>query len=192
MKGSAFPSSGKAGPFSYFYNHACKKPENRNGLRYALLSLSSVTAANAFIRRQTHGKVTTGENMAKYSDFLTYCVFGFLATLVNMGSYHLLYDAAGISNVISTALAWLAAVTFAFFTNKFIVFRNRGMKASQVARELSMFYSARFSTGVIDIVFMFITVDVLSLSPLVCKFISNLIQGIINYLAGKLIIFRKR
>ena len=133
-----------------------------------------------------------GGGMAKYSDFLTYCVFGFLATLVNMGTYHLLYDTASLSNVAATVLAWFTAVTFAFFTNKFIVFKNRGMKAIQVVRELAMFYSARFSTGVIDVVFMFITVDLLTFPPLVCKFLSNIIQGIINYLAGKLIIFRKK
>ena len=45
---------------------------------------------------------------------------------------------------------------------------------------------------IIDVVFMFITVDLMTLPPLACKFISNIIQGIINYLAGKLIIFRKK
>ena len=52
------------------------------------------------------------EKMAKYSDFFTYCVFGFLATLVNMGTYHLLYDTASLSNVAATVLAWFTAVTF--------------------------------------------------------------------------------
>ena len=122
--------------------------------------------------------------MAKYLDFLTYCVFGFLATLVNMGTYHLLYDTVSLSNVAATVLAWFTAVTFAFLTNKFIVFKNRGMKVIQIMRELA--------TGIIDVAFMFITVDLLTLAPLMCKFISNIVQGMINYLAGKLIIFRKK
>ena len=112
--------------------------------------------------------------MAKYSDFLTYCVFGFLATLVNMGTYHLLYDTVSLSNVAATVLAWFTAVTFAFLTNKFIVFKNRGMKVIQIMRELAMFYSARLFTGIIDVAFMFITVDLLTLAPLMCKFISNI------------------
>lgn len=103
--------------------------------------------------------------MAKYSDFLTYCVFGFLATLVNMGTYHLLYDTVSLSNVAATVLAWFTAVTFAFLTNKFIVFKNRGMKVIQIMRELAMFYSARLFTGIIDVAFMFITVDLLTLAP---------------------------
>lgn len=110
--------------------------------------------------------------MAKYSDFLTYCVFGFLATLVNMGTYHLLYDTVSLSNVAATVLAWFTAVTFAFLTNKFIVFKNRGLKVIQIMRELAMFYSARLFTGIIDVAFMFITVDLLTLAPLMCKFIS--------------------
>ena len=130
--------------------------------------------------------------MRIHKDFFIYCIFGAMATLVNMGSYELLYAKAGLANTPSVVIAWFLAVTFAFFTNKFIVFKNRGMKAIQVVRELAMFYSARFSTGVIDVVFMFITVDLLTFPPLVCKFLSNIIQGIINYLAGKLIIFRKK
>lgn len=66
------------------------------------------------------------------------------------------------------------------------------MKVIQIMRELAMFYSARLFTGIIDVAFMFITVDLLTLAPLMCKFISNIIQGMINYLAGKLIIFRKK
>ena len=63
--------------------------------------------------------------LAKYGDFLVYCVFGAMATAVNMLSYELLYSLWGLANVPSVALSWFLAVTFAFFTNRYIVFRRR-------------------------------------------------------------------
>lgn len=132
------------------------------------------------------------KNIRDYKDFFIYCIFGAMATGVNMISYHLLYNIAGIGNVISTFLAWFFAVTFAFFTNKFFVFVSFDRSLKTVTRELAGFFSCRISTGILDIVFMYITVDVLNLMPVLFKFISNLIVGIINYLAGKLLIFKKK
>ncbi len=132
------------------------------------------------------------KGIREYKDFIIYCIFGAMATGVNMVSYHLLYNIAGMGNVISTFLAWLFAVTFAFFTNKFFVFVSFDRSLKTVMMELIGFFSCRISTGVLDIIFMYITVDLLSLRPVLFKFISNLIVGIINYLVGKLVIFKKR
>lgn len=132
------------------------------------------------------------KSIREYRDFVIYCIFGAMATGVNMISYHLLYNIAGIGNVISTFLAWLLAVTFAFFTNKFFVFVSFDRSLKTVARELIGFFSCRISTGILDVAFMYITVDLLGLMPVLLKFISNLIVGIINYLAGKLVIFKKK
>lgn len=127
-------------------------------------------------------------------DFLLYCVFGAMATCVNMLSYELLYRILGIENVISVALSWFFAVTFAFFTNKYIVFKG---EKGEVMRhgffhELGYFYSCRAASGFLDVVIMFIAVDVLSYNHTLWKFISNLVVGICNYLAGKFFIFSKK
>ena len=128
-----------------------------------------------------------------FRDFFVYCIFGALATLVNMLSYELLYKRLGLMNVPSSALSWFLAVTFAFFTNKFIVFRAAGaredMKRS-LMDELGWFYACRASSGVLDVVIMFIAVDLLSLNHTLWKFISNLVVGLFNYIAGKFFIFR--
>ena len=62
--------------------------------------------------------------LKRHADFFVYCVFGAMATAVNMGSYEILYRIMGLVNVPSVALSWALAVTFAFFTNKYIVLRK--------------------------------------------------------------------
>lgn len=124
--------------------------------------------------------------------FLIYTVFGFMATLINMISYEILYAKLHIINVISVALSWFLAVTFAFFTNKYIVFREKGKKAKRsFLSELSYFYLCRILSGILDVIIMFIAVDLLDLNHTIWKFISNLAVGICNFLAGKLFIFKK-
>lgn len=66
--------------------------------------------------------------LKRHADFFVYCVFGAMATAVNMGSYEILYRIMGLANVPSVALSWALAVTFAFFTNKYIVFRKKDGK----------------------------------------------------------------
>ena len=126
----------------------------------------------------------------KDNDFLVYCVFGFMATAVNMLSYELLFRLAGMPNVPAVALSWVLAVTFAFFTNKFIVFRHEEGKKKSLVSQLGFFYLCRAASGLVDVVIMFVSVDIFALNHTVWKFISNLAVGVCNYLAGKFFIFR--
>ena len=96
----------------------------------------------------------------------------------------------GIYNVVSTFLAWFITVLFAFVTNKYFVYKSK--EGERIFKELLSFFSCRIGTGVFNIVWMFVTVDLLSWSPLWMKLLSALIVGIINYLVGKLMIFKKK
>ena len=127
-------------------------------------------------------------------DFIIYCIFGAMATAVNMLSYELLYSVLGIPNVIAVALSWFFAVTFAFFTNKYIVFKAKDEKERRFNffTELGYFYLMRLLSGILDVVIMYVAVDILSYNHTLWKFISNLAVGLCNYLAGKFFIFSKK
>ena len=122
--------------------------------------------------------------------FIRYCLVGALATALETGLYMLFYEVMGIPNVISVFVAWFLTVLFAFLTNKYFVYRSLGRK--DILKELLSFFSCRIGTGVYNIVWMFITVDVLSWNPLWMKLFSALIVGIINYVVGKVMIFKKK
>lgn len=129
----------------------------------------------------------------EYSDFLTYCIFGAMATGVNMLSYELFYRLLAWPNVPSTILSWLTAVSFAFVTNRLIVFRAKeGEKRRPIIQELGYFYLCRALSGVLDVILMFIAVDLMAWNHTLWKFISNLLMGLCNYLAGKFLIFRQK
>ena len=122
--------------------------------------------------------------------FIRYCLVGALATALETGLYMLFYEVMGIPNVISVFVAWFLTVLFAFLTNKYFVYRTPGRK--DILKELLSFFSCRIGTGVFNLLWMFITVDLLSLWPLLMKLLSALVVGIINYLVGKMMIFKKK
>lgn len=132
------------------------------------------------------------ELFIKYKSFISYAFFGVCTTLINMGAYHLLYNVAKIPNVPSTIIAWFLAVVFAFITNKLFVFDSKSFKMKVLLYELVSFFLSRVLTGVLDVVIMYVAVDVLVLNEMLFKFISNVIVIIINYILSRLVIFRKK
>ena len=127
----------------------------------------------------------------KYKSFILYVFFGALTTAVNIGTYMLCYNFTGIANVPSTIIAWVAAVLFAYITNKLFVFESRSFEFKVLCREMASFFGCRFLTGVMDVVIMYVSVDMLGSNSTVWKILSNVLVMIANYVASKLIIFKK-
>ncbi len=128
----------------------------------------------------------------KYRDFFVYMIYGAMATIINAGIYALLFQVVQISNVSSTIIAWIITLIFAFFTNKFFVYRSDEKRIKFVIKEFYQFFLCRALSGIFDVLFMYITVDILSLHPILMKLIAALFVGLINYYGGKLIIFKDR
>lgn len=91
----------------------------------------------------------------------------------------------------STVIAWTTAVLFAFITNKIWVFESKTYYANNLIREIAFFFVARIITGFIDVVIMYVAVDLLLFNPSLWKFISNITIIGLNYIASKLVVFRK-
>lgn len=126
----------------------------------------------------------------KHKQILLYLFFGVCTTLINTVAYALLYEYWEIANVASTILAWLAAVLFAFVTNKRFVFESRRKNLREQLLEFVSFFGCRIATGVLDVVIMYIAVDCMQWNSVVWKLISNIVVTVINYVASKLLIFR--
>lgn len=132
------------------------------------------------------------QKLKTYRALILYIVFGLLTTAVNMIVYGICYDSLEMSNVVSTIIAWLAAVVLAYATNKVWVFDSRSFAPKVILYELITFFGCRLLTGILDIIIMFIAVDVMAWSGIFFKFISNILVIILNYIASKLIIFAKK
>ena len=122
----------------------------------------------------------------KYKEIWLYILFGIATTLVNIIAYYSL-SRLGFSTAISTVLAWIVSVIFAFFTNRKYVFNAT---ENSVLKQILGFFSMRILTGVIDLLIMVIFVDVLSFNGLLIKLISNVLVIVLNYVFSKFFVFK--
>ena len=130
--------------------------------------------------------------LKKYKSFIAYGVFGVLTTVVNIAIYGFFYNTVGFSNTLSNVIAWIIAVAFAYLTNKVWVFGSTSWKWEVLKKEVVAFVSCRLATGILDIVIMYICVDVMQWNALLMKISSNVLVIILNYIFSKLVIFKKK
>ena len=129
--------------------------------------------------------------LAKYGDILSYLFFGGLTTAVNYAVYLPCFNWLELSAAASNAIAWAAAVLFAFLTNKPFVFKSHDWSAKTVWPEFAKFVSCRIGSGVLETVIIFVTVDLLSWNGNWMKLATSILVVILNYFASKLLVFRK-
>ena len=127
----------------------------------------------------------------KHWDILSYLFFGGLTTAVNYIVYYPLYNLCGLSATISNAIAWVAAVAFAYLTNKPFVFKSNDWSAKVVLPELTKFVVCRIGSGLAETAIIFITVDLANLNGNIMKLITSVLVVILNFVASKLVVFRK-
>jgi putative flippase GtrA len=123
---------------------------------------------------------------------ILYLIFGGLTTLVNIVVFWFCERVVGFSTAPANAIAWVLAVLFAFVTNKLFVFESKSMKAKIVLKELGSFVLARVISGGIDMGIVLVGVDVMHIDSLIVKIFSNIVVVILNYIASKFIIFKKK
>jgi putative flippase GtrA len=130
--------------------------------------------------------------MIKYKGLILYVIFGVLTTIINIATYAVCYRVIGIANVPSDIIAWVVGVAFAFITNKLYVFGSKSMDMKTLFPELTKFVAARLATGVLDVIIMYIGVDVMHGPDVILKVASNVIVIILNYVLSKLVVFKKQ
>lgn len=128
----------------------------------------------------------------KHWDIVIYLVFGVLTTFVNYAVYFPLYNAVGLSALLSNAVAWFAAVITAFLTNKPFVFKSNDWSFRVVVSELAKFLGSRLASGAAETVILFLTVDVLLIDGNIMKLVTGVLVVIFNYFASKFFVFTKR
>jgi len=127
----------------------------------------------------------------KYYDILVYLVFGVMTTAVNYIIYLPCYNLLGLSATVSNVIAWMVAVAFAYLTNKPFVFRSHDWSAKTVVPELTKFVGSRIASGALETAIIFVTVDCLLWNGNIMKLVTSVLVVIINYIASKLLVFRK-
>lgn len=129
--------------------------------------------------------------LEKYREVISYLFFGGMTTLVNYIVYLPCYNILHLSGALSNAIAWVAAVAFAYLTNKPFVFKSHDWSAKTVVPELTKFVGCRVGSGLVETAIIFMTVDLLRFNGNIIKILTSILVVILNYVASKLVVFRK-
>jgi putative flippase GtrA len=129
--------------------------------------------------------------LVKYKEVISYLVFGVLTTVVNLVVYFGCTSILGINYLIANGISWVAAVAFAYVTNRTWVFQSKVRGFSAILRQMAAFVGCRLISGGMDMAIMFISVSVIGIPDSFAKFMTQVVVVVLNYIFSKLIIFRK-
>lgn len=94
-------------------------------------------------------------------EVITYVIAGLLTTLVNLVAKFIFLNLLGIEENITTALAWIVAVAFAYVINNYWVFLKGNEGAGRETVKVLKFTLGRIATYIIEAagIYFFITKD---------------------------------
>jgi putative flippase GtrA len=127
----------------------------------------------------------------RYVDLLIYLIFGVLTTVVNYLVYLPIYNQLGLSAAISNVIAWSAAVSFAYLTNKPFVFKSNDWSMRTVMPELAKFVGCRVVSGLLETGILLVCVDMLHWNGNLWKIIASVLVVVLNYVTSKFLVFKK-
>lgn len=131
------------------------------------------------------------DSIEKHKDILSYIIFGICTTLVNIVVYWFCAHILHLFVVVSTVISWVISVLFAYVTNRKYVFHSQKSSYKDIVKEMFSFFSCRFLTGLLDVGFMFVFVDLFHMNDMIIKIVSNIIVIVLNYVASKIFIFKR-
>lgn len=128
----------------------------------------------------------------KYREIVNYLIVGGLTTVVSLAVYYgcvlTVFDPKNpIQLQAANVISWIAAVTFAYYTNRKYVFES---KTENKLQEAAKFYGSRITTLLMDMACMFLLVTALGISDKIAKLIVQVIVTVANYVLSKFIVFR--
>jgi len=147
------------------------------------------------------------ELFTKYREIISYTFFGGLTTLVNMLVYYLLMlvpffksdlqitvfgETKSVGYLIANAIAFVVAVIFAYVVNRNFVFGNKVSGVGNVAKQFVTFFATRLLSFGIEEILLLISVDVIGISEYIAKWPVAVVVVVLNYIFGKLIVFKKK
>ncbi|MFL2119476.1 GtrA family protein [Marinilactibacillus psychrotolerans] len=127
----------------------------------------------------------------KYREVIDYLFFGVLTTFVNIVIFFIFDTLLQTPYLFANGLSIIGAILFAFFTNKKYVFKSETVSKREAFREFYLFVGFRLTSGIFDMLSMYILVDFLAIDTNVSKIITQFIVVVVNYVFSKVFIFKQ-
>lgn len=126
--------------------------------------------------------------LKKYKEIIMYLIIGGFTTLINVISFILLCNILKLDWSISNIISWIISVLFAYITNRSFVFKS---KTKKVVKEIISFFVFRILSLLIDMLLMYLLIQILFINNTIAKLVVQVIVIILNYFFSKFIIFKK-
>lgn len=123
---------------------------------------------------------------------MRYLIAGGCTTAVNLVTFFLLRLITPISRNSCNAIAIAMAIAFAYFSNKFFVFRSKKKGVYATVVEAIQFVGARLVSMVVEILGFAILCDTFRMHELGSKLFVQVIVLVLNYIFSKLIVFKEK
>ncbi len=130
---------------------------------------------------------------------VTYLIFGFLTTVINLLAFKIFDSIIGNDSIfgkygyqIANFIAWVLSVMFAYITNKLWVFESKSFKAKVLIKEIISFVGARVASYFIEVGGLWLLVTYVGIGKMISKILIAVFVIIFNYVFSKLIIFKKK
>ena len=124
------------------------------------------------------------------NETVRYVVSGIFTMAIGVGVYQG-FLLLGLDYKISNLISLVAGKMSAYICNKFFVFKVRNTSFSEWIKEFLRFIFARGATLFIDYFGLIFLVEVVEFNKIYSKYAIVTIVLILNYILGKLIVFRK-
>ncbi len=124
------------------------------------------------------------------TDLLFYGIVGAMTAAVNLVVYFLLENV--VHYLFANAIAWIISVLFAFITNKTIAFNNWDWDHIALVKEFIGFVTSRLITGALDMLMLWLMVDLAAMGGSLPKFLDAITVIILNYVFGKYVFKEKK
>lgn len=138
------------------------------------------------------------EFLKKHKSVILYIIFGGMTTVIDWSVSFLLYyfwgDAIDATPILlhgANVIAWVAAVTFAYVTNRIWVFESKRKGFFPIVCEIAAFAGGRVLTLLLQEAIMGVFCTWLGLNEYLFKVIAAVLVIILNYFISKLLVFRK-
>ena len=138
------------------------------------------------------------EFLKKYRSVILYIIFGGMTTVIDWTVSFLLYyfwgeaiDATPILLHGANVIAWVAAVAFAYVTNRIWVFESKRRGFVPIICEIAAFAGGRVLTLLLQEIIMGVFCTWLGLNEYLFKLVAAVLVIILNYFISKILVFRK-
>lgn len=121
-----------------------------------------------------------------------YLVFGVGTTAIDFAVSLSLIYALDMNIYASKVIAWICAVAFAYVTNRIFVFQSENRSTGKILAEAGEFVAGRLvSLGLQELMIM-VLYEWAGMNEPAVLIVSSVIVVILNYVFGKLFVFRKK